>query len=379
MVVATLAAPSKSALRRERAAVAAALTAGSMKKSKPKNRPSRASRGGEENQYLATILDAEDCRGVKLPDPITFPSSVYSLELDGVTTASTTNGGEFIIAVNPGNITNSGSVTAANAVVVLTDPTTGANSGFGSVAKPLVFGNPNPAVLGSMAQVRVVSAKLKVYNTASPLNCAGRFCAFALPRNTTGLGLTSLTSVMALPYSYADHALKGGEARYIPTDNVEHEYSQTSGGNIYNGWQFTNGSISGIGANTGVLGVAGSGVGASAVIAYRVVINYEFLPSSDALDFINREPSPDRPDWLNSVNAFVTKWGDRLLRPAADLASSVASVVLPGLGSLGAAAAKATLPTLTRFAANSLGRGLDKLLAPNIGAASPSKYGLLPY
>jgi len=230
-----------------------------------------------------------------------------------------------------------------------------------------------------MGQVRVVSAKLKAYATTSPLNTTGRICAFALPRNTTGLGLTSLTNVMALPYSFADHALKGGEARFIPTDNVEHEYSQVSGGNIYAGNALTNGAISGIGAQTGVIGIAGSGLGNSVTLAWRLVVNYEFLPTSDALDFINREPSPDRPDWLNSVNAFVTKWGEKLLQPVGDLASSVANVVLPGLGSLGAASAKALLPSLTRFAGRAVGRGLDKLLAPNIGAASPSKYGLLPY
>jgi hypothetical protein len=293
---------------------------------------------GPSSDYLATILDPDRVRGIKLPDPITLPSCTAAFELDGFTTCDAN--GDLILVLCPQALVNSAATgTAAISYSVIF----GGNqtAGYGTSANPVLGLATNPTLNGVVGQLRVVSAMIEAYSTAAPLNTSGRAVTFAMPRGSatpTGTTLSSATLVSALPYSFVDHAAKGACARWFPTDNVDHQYNAVGGTTEENFAQASSGSFygfaTGVYALGSCVGIGFTGLPVTTKVAWRYVINVEFLPAADAVDFVNSQPSPSEPSSLALANSWLQKNAQTLLRSGGQLLGGALDTVFPGLGSI---------------------------------------------
>jgi hypothetical protein len=280
------------------------------------------------NPYLATICNPDEVRGIKVPDPITYPSGTYTFEADGTTPVGVD--GNIIIAVNPWAIQSSSSTTTDYSIII--GPTSALTSGFGTTANPLANQVANPNVAAMMNQVRVVSAQLEVFCLASPLNTTGRFCTAQLPHGTSNLNITTFAACSALPFSFTDHAAKGACVRWLPADIVEHEYTNLSLASAV--WGITGaGNLNSTAAYYSAIFIAGSGLAAGSV-GWRIVCNYEYLPQADAIDFVNPSPSPSNPNWMSQASTYLQANGSSLLKIGGRLLGAAMDVAFPGLGTI---------------------------------------------
>jgi hypothetical protein len=290
--------------------------------------PGRLASSMAANPYLATICNPDEVRGIKVPDPITYPSGTYCFEADGTTPVGVD--GNIIIAVNPWGVQTSGSSSSTSAIII--GPSTALTSGFGTTANPLVAQVTNPSVAAMMANVRVVSAQLEVFCLTSPLNTTGRFCTAQLPHGTSGLALATFAACSALPFSFTDHAAKGACVRWLPADVVEHEYSNLSNSSAVWGIN-ASGNLNSTAAYYSGMFISGSGLAAGSV-GWRIVCNYEYLPAADAIDFVNPSPSPSNPNWMSQASTYLQANGSSLLKIGGRLLGAAMDVAFPGLGTL---------------------------------------------
>lgn len=335
---------------------------------RPRRRPGGAYGG---NEYLATLLEPETYRGVKVPDPITLASSTWTNEAD-FTILADSNGAALVLAV-PQAVTNSAGASVSYAVVT-------AGGGSGSNASGANFGavpSNNPAIVGTIARIRPVSAILLLWSTASPLNTTGSVCSFQLPWNWTAngagnyLGASNTTSTTswfatcaALPYSFVDHFAKGGVVRYAPTDPQEFQYIQVQSSTSVGYLNVVSGQLANLANGCSAIGIAVQGAGSGTTLRGRIVVNYEFQPQSDATDFVNRQPSPWNQGWLDQANRFIQQHADTFLK-----AGSAAF-------SIGSAALETVLPGLSGLALGAGRKAVRGLVNMGLGGASSSR---IPY
>jgi len=285
----------------------------------------------DRNPYLATILDPENVRGVKIPDAITLPTGTWTFTSDGNFTLDATGAG--VMYVMPVLAVNSGTSTGQYAVITQSSPTSG------NLYDTLGPVPPNANISNTIARLRPVSGSLRVWSTQPAINISGTCCSFYLPEGSTsvalGGGLTTFNSFTALPYNSVNHMADGGNARWMAGDPSEFDFEDVGGLTSLAGYTVTGaGKAQLLGLTPGVsgIGVAVTGSNASSQCRYRVVINYEITPQSDVLSFIDREPSPTNQAWLSGVNEFFVKSATSLFAPLASQAASAVPMILGRIG-----------------------------------------------
>jgi hypothetical protein len=139
-----------------------------------------------------------------------------------------------------------------------------------------------------------------------------------------------------LPYSFVDHFAQGAIARFAPSDPTEFNYQSTGTSTSLTAYTVASNVLTSVGPGS-VIGIAWFGAPSAGTVAIRIVANYEFLPTTDAIDFVNRDASPWNQGWLDQVNAFVQRHGDTFLKvgtKALGIGAAALETVLPGLAGL---------------------------------------------
>ncbi len=266
-------------------------------KSPARKQPRRQRGGVASNPYLATLMDPDGFRGVKIPDEVCVPTGTWTYEIE--TALATSANGELVVLFNPRVLAGSGVATVAGSAFVYCG---NANyTTFTAVA--------NPSISGVIGRLRPVSACIKAYSTSSPLNISGVASSFVIPcgtedSNTLTATLSSITGWTSLQMCSVNHAAQGGYVRWAISDPSELEFEavNTTGTTA---WTYTAGVLTGQGNGTAI-GIAFNGLPATSNVRVTVVANYEFIPSNDTQQFVSAEPSPQNKSWMERAARYFS-------------------------------------------------------------------------
>jgi hypothetical protein len=108
-------------------------------------------------------------------------------------------------------------------------------------------------------------------------------------------------------------------ARWMATDPSEFDFADVGGATSNVGF-VRDASLRLLNMSQGCsgMGVAITGGNASTQMRFRVVINCEITPASDALTFVDRQPSISNQTWLNQAADYFVKNGAALFEPVKD-------------------------------------------------------------
>jgi len=276
------------------------------------------------NPYYATLHDPFNVGGVRIPDSVNYPSATFSI-IKRVTLTASSSGGVAALAIGwfvaTGMTQNGGFLVPVNfspdenapfyiigqksyaAGASLTDIFGIGATGYPIASQALTLEQWREGTLtvpGLFNQVRLVSAGVAVNSTAAVTDLSGVWrCAFAPPgyyknRDAT-VNAMSFDEIGALPGSVEApvNTGKGVTVTYNPLDLSSLNYCQING--------LDNGSIDVEHADLGTLFVAGAGLGAGSSVIATIVLNYEGIPASNTMGFIQTTPSIDDPLMIASA------------------------------------------------------------------------------
>lgn len=205
--------------------------------------------------------------------------------------------------VNTCNVNPSGTAVGCNYQILDPNQTPTGDMAFGHITSGSIFqaggGYPldtNETLQTNAQSVRVVSASLSVISEASDIQNEGEALTYSYPFDTytkeaIGTGLNG-TTLSAYKKCYGSgyvplNTKKGMMARWFPyatapldfKEFVRPIYSTIGSGNA----QCPNWEMGAI--------ISGASVGTS--IEFEIVVNYEFLPVSNAINLVQAKPSPN--------------------------------------------------------------------------------------
>lgn len=243
------------------------------KRSRAKNavlqRPS--ARSLDPYRYAAALLDPWRFRDVRIPDERTFPSlcasSMYRVTLPAVSL----NGSASIYGAGL-RLQLSG--------LGITDPIRILNTG--GVANTFQWGSPTDYVnknflTTNAASSRIVSASISCYPSMSFMNNKGQmWMAVCDSASQIGTGDFNIGSYTVLPFARKCPIQMGHacSANYWPFSNLSFEYLPVSNT-----------------TNFGQLSVLAYGIDVNATIDVSIVVNWEMIPSAQALGSVPVKPS----------------------------------------------------------------------------------------
>jgi hypothetical protein len=281
------------------------------------------------SHYFKTLADPFSYHGEKIPDPICYPSSTFSITDRRVLTL-TSNGGGTVIYGNVGNTSvPSGSLIpiqwAAASVggqsYCIGGMTTGLGVFSGGNIIPTAVGEwiantfpnwntSNPQVQGLYQKARLVSAGVCIDYLGTALNAKGRLTMASVPRATLRekmiagsisiLDIQNLVGAKIIPIN----KLVGGSETYHPLDLKSFEYVDLDmiGDNSsdYNLPAFE-------AALGGEMFIVIDGAEAAATCQVTAVFNYEGIPRLNTLNLVQPGPSRDDPIELSMAKNAITK------------------------------------------------------------------------
>jgi len=262
--------------------------------------------GTDRNLYLMSLQDPENHPGVRVPDMVTFPSSVFQLTLDTVLT--------------PGN---TGGTSYGDGVLAILNPILGnSTSGF----YPIYTGTNTTALgaytLGHLAwnqettlrtlydSYRPVSAAIYAEYAGNSTTDSGTICMGIIPRDSATIAtlVGTFSAAIAQSYTKAIPLRNGAVVTWKPQDNHDLEYKDvqdTSSADHLFPYIF----------------IATSGMSASANnncnLRLRFIVNFEALPTTDTYAVLNTGKSESNlpqleqaMNWAsqayNNMSAFVS-------------------------------------------------------------------------
>lgn len=292
----------------------------------------------DANPYYATLKDPFNVQGVRIPDSINYPSATFSItKRVGITVPASgiagialgwyaisgdTNNSAHLVPV-PNNTSS-----RSYAVGMVSGTGTTLNDVFGTVAGSagtlLLLDQWQTGALtvpGLYSKVRLVSAGCAINSTASVTNLQGLWrAAFAPPNyyfDRVGSGANTVTfdAIGSIPGSVEVpvNTGKGVTVTYSPMDLDNLTYVHTG----YN----ANGVYDVLEADVGSMFLVGSGLAASTALTVLITLNFEGIPQSNALNFIQVQPSFDDP--LMLASALNKREEDFTAEPGTDAAQKV--------------------------------------------------------
>lgn len=147
----------------------------------PKSREHRSKPLGDVNSYLCSLLDPWNCKGAKIPDITTYPSSVFSVEYEfpftvvpffpSGTALATVNGSFILFTPDISQVILQGVPALIGGGFVL------AQDGV-----PNALPAPNvAAIANAYSAIRPVSFGIRIRNTGQMLTVSGRMCMALWP------------------------------------------------------------------------------------------------------------------------------------------------------------------------------------------------------
>jgi len=241
--------------------------------------PARSAFGSNADRYFESLLDPESVEGAKIPDLVAFPSGTFQLTHNGVLTTGT--GGDSVAVLMKPIV---GNTSLTNEYPIVTFNGTSA----GSISLPVnVSWTAYTAVTSAFGLFRPVSASLELYFIGNSTADAGRIvgtCFAALAATpTTYSGVQQLTDTEEWPMR------EGMKVLWKPLDETNLEYVAKGGG--YSS-----------GAQYPWLLIAVTGLpSATTSMAYRVVCNFEAIPTAGYYDLVETSASPYNPNALRKA------------------------------------------------------------------------------
>ncbi len=299
------------------------------------------------NPYLQTLLDPFNIGGVRIPDMNIYPSGTFQI-VDRRTLTVNSSGvcaiayGFYTVAssaaqggsLTPVNISGSGSqpycvgMTSVAATASTSDLFNGASpvflSGWGSNAD---------IVPSFYTKARLVSAGLVVQYLGAPLNAKGKMSFAFAPRNAlrtysqSGLSVSRLLSVPGARIVPVN-TLMSPMVLYQPQDGVSLEYVDLTSTSVA-----TNSSVWDTDANLraavgGEMVVALDGCVAADTVQCTLVLNYEGIPRTNALNIVSTQQSPNDPISLNHAFNFIQDAPKAIATTSVDASNSTGSATL---------------------------------------------------
>jgi len=273
------------------------------------------------NDYYATLASPATVIGVRIPDASVSTTATVSI-LTRVNVPVNANGiaaiqvgwwGDFtgLISLIPGEgPVTVGDTTTQGAVMGCTNHTAATatqlfSKASGAAGSQPVFIGGASTVMGSVRtmcnEVRLVSAGLSFVSTAGAMANEGMYTAVSLPRDfwndnelLTGNSWDDMTliALQNAPGAIVEPISKGEgvSLTYTPADNVDFEYKSLM-------------NVTQAHESCEMFAVA-SGAEPDSVIAVTIVINYEAIPNSDTISFVDTGLSFDDPIALaEAINA----------------------------------------------------------------------------
>lgn len=271
-------------------------------KRKRRARKSPGQRRSQASDYLCTLLDPENCPGVKIPDLVCAPSGTFQLTYDNVLPVQ--SGGDGVaFSVNNNLLSGSPLFVGANTAVggnyVFTGQDYAGSAGVNALYE----------------EVRLVSSVLYAEYAGTTLADSGQIVGYLQLAGQATPASFALGQKEA--YSKTRAVRCGLKVLYKPFDNDDLAFQTTAGNQVYNALNIM---------------TAGMQVGAS--IRIRVVSNFEGIPKASNSSFVNAAPSPVSLQDLSSTTSYLSAQG-------------MYEYVQPLINYFGPFAAGAAMPALT--------------------------------
>jgi hypothetical protein len=275
-----------------------------------------------KNAYLNALIDPENSAGCRVPDMVTVPSSTVQLTFDG--TISPTGTGDGVVVLITPDFALGG--TNGSPLQLWANATAGGNY---AVVSQLAW-SQRSALVALFDQYRPVSGVLYGEFIGNSTADSGQILMGWLPRvlpvaaNPTPiaqlLATPNFASVLTQSFTKTIPLRNGAVVTWKPQDNQDLEYSYVSndnaGGNYFPSIYF-----------------ATSGQQTTAAVRYRVVFNFELIPTVDTALFLSPEPSVSDISQLEQA----MNWTSSAYSNLSAFVSNVSPYVQPVLGRLASA------------------------------------------
>jgi len=263
-------------------------------KSRNARRKRNRQRGGQQgNQYvwnrnggdyLLSLRDPENYPGVRIPDSVTFPSNTFQLTREGVG-ATTGTGDGYCVWLCP--FLGSG----AGVFPIYEGPN---NTPLGSYNITGRDWAQRATMVGLIDQVRPVSASITVEFVGNTIEDGGTLCVGILPRSAAGPGSTVVDFSQAIGQSFTKTVpfRNGAYVTWKPQDNSDLEYVSATqsvapaANSVF--WP--------------QIFICSSGMTAlKSSFRWKVVANFEAIPTSDTVNLLAPQTSPANPKQLETA------------------------------------------------------------------------------
>lgn len=241
----------------------------------PSNMSPRFKAAPSDNDWMNSIIDPCNSKGVKIPDNHIFPTATEQIKLN-FTVAQTTLTNGF--SITPSDIRRGLAVGGSSLLKMYCD-----DDGFGNIGATYPYLQADyagehdlVALHAKMGEARVSSACVKMFYTGNDLNNEGTIVAAILPghnllRAAAGAGEGAVTSFAQLQGS--QHAVTlvarhGAEVRWVPTTKYDMDFRDYETQAVYG----TDGD------DTTQIAVMWTGVNAASQFQVEVYINVEYIP-----------------------------------------------------------------------------------------------------
>lgn len=298
-------------------------------------------RGGQTgtNLYLASLIDPENNPGAKIPDMVTFPSATIQMTADGIAGPTGTGDGCAII-VNP--ILGTPDATTAFPIYRGSNAISGNDYSWTNV--PWANGVTIRTLFDTY---RPVSAVLYAEFIGASTNDAGQICMGMIPRTgaATPNAIENLarnfTVAVAQSFTKTIPLRNGAVITWKPQDNVDLEYKFAQS-NTAADHQFP------------LIFFCTAGQAVGVTIRYRVVVNFELIPTTDTSTFLNPTPSHSNMNMLEQA----INWTSQTYNNMSAFVSTVSPYVQPALNNMVASASALGLTYMNNRLASGRGNTL---------------------
>lgn len=264
----------------------------SRRRRRNRNRRGTMGMGPMTSGYFQSLLDPEKGEGAKIPDLVAYPSGTVQLTANGILTTGATAGDSVAIMIKP--IIGDGST--------LFPINTFNSTSAGNLATQTgVNWSARAAVNSAFELFRPVSASVEVYFIGNSTSDGGRICGCCFATGT----FSNYTGVQNLVDSEEWPLRNGMKVLWKPLDESNFDYVDQIGNSsnvTFNGNQYP------------FIIIAATGLPVNATnMAYRVVVNFEAIPTTGYYDLVETTPSPYDPGALRRAFEWAAEAGNNVM------------------------------------------------------------------
>jgi hypothetical protein len=283
------------------------------KRSRAKARSSNL-KDGNPTSYISSLMDPEHGEGAKIPDLVAFPSGTLQLMKEGVLATGATAGDSVSIRLLP--IIGNGSSTYPLFI--------GNNIASGSFATVTnTSWSARAAAAAAYDLFRPVSASIEVYFIGNSTSDGGRMCGGCFITGINAAVPTTFSQLEDRPETDTWPQRNGMRVCWKPLDESNFIYADANGGagDIVDPYTITYPVL--------MIGVTGLPVNATN-IGYKVVCNFEAIPSLAYYDMVETTPSPFNQQMLRRAFEWAAESGNNI----AALANNASPYIQTGMNLL---------------------------------------------